>query len=241
MRESTKERLRQTPRYLLIGLITAAPLWVTWLVFDFLLTQLSKAGTPWVTALARTLRAVSPRLSEWLMETWFQSLLAALVSLVLLYLLGWFASRVIGRRILDALEAVVQRIPLVAAIYGGTKRFLTVVKERPADVQRVVLIPFPTPEMRAVGFVTRVIEDEATGAKIAAVYVPTSPNPTSGYIELVPLEQVTPTDWSMDEAMSFVMTGGATAPEKIRFRQRLDGAAADAGAAAVPSSRPRSG
>jgi uncharacterized membrane protein len=228
MKESTKAKLRQTPRYLLIGLVTAAPLWVTWLVFDFLLTQLSKLGTPWVNALARTLRAFSPPLADWLLESWFQSLLAALVSLVLLYLLGWFASRVIGRRVLDAFEALVQRIPLVAAIYGGTKRFLSVVKDKPADVQRVVLIPFPTPEMRALGFVTRVIEDEATGTRIAAVYVPTSPNPTSGYIELVPLEQVTPTEWSMDEAMSFVMTGGATAPATMRFSRAADAPAATA-------------
>ncbi len=219
MKDSTRTRLRQTPRYLLIGVITAAPLWVTWLVFDFLFTQLSRLGTPWVNAMARTLRAFSPPLAQWLLESWFQSLLAALVSLALLVLLGWFASRLIGRRILDALEAVVQRIPLVAAIYGGTKRFLSVVKDRPADVQRVVLIAFPTPEMRALGFVTRVIEDETTGERIAAVYVPTSPNPTSGYIEMVPLDQLTPTDWTVDEAMSFVMTGGATAPEKIHFRR----------------------
>lgn len=125
----------------------------------------------------------------------------------------------IGRRVLDAFDALVQRIPLVAAIYGGTKRFLSVVKEKPADVQRVVLIPFPTPEMRAVGFVTRVLDDESSGRKIAAVYVPTSPNPTSGYIELVPLDHCTPTDWSMDEAMSFVITGGATAPASVRFGQ----------------------
>lgn len=222
MKDSTRTKLRQAPRYLLIGVVTAAPLWVTWLVFDFLFTQLSRLGTPWVNAMARTLAAISPPLGQWLLETWFQSLLAALVSLLLLYLLGWFASRVIGRRILDALEAVVQRIPLAAAIYGGTKRFLSVVKDRPADVQRVVLIRFPTPEMRALGFVTRVIEDEQTGERIAAVYVPTSPNPTSGYIEMVPLDQLTPTDWTMDEAMSFVMTGGATAPEKIRFRRAVD-------------------
>jgi uncharacterized membrane protein len=217
MKESTKAHLRHTPRYLLIGVITAAPLWVTWLVFDFLLTLLSRLGSPWINAFAAGLRRVSPALADSLTDSWFQSLLAALVSLVLLYLLGWAASRVIGRRILDAFDALVQRIPLVAAIYGGTKRFLSVVKEKPADVQRVVLIPFPTPEMRAVGFVTRVLDDEASGRKIAAVYVPTSPNPTSGYIELVPLDHCTPTDWSMDEAMSFVITGGATAPARVRF------------------------
>ncbi|MCX8113579.1 MAG: DUF502 domain-containing protein [Burkholderiaceae bacterium] len=219
MKESTKAHLRHTPRYLLIGVITAAPLWVTWLVFDFLLTLLSRLGSPWINAFAAGLRRVSPALADSLTDSWFQSLLAALVSLVLLYLLGWAASRVIGRRILDAFDALVQRIPLVAAIYGGTKRFLSVVKEKPADVQRVVLIPFPTPEMRAVGFVTRVLDDEASGRKIAAVYVPTSPNPTSGYIELVPLDHCTPTDWSMDEAMSFVITGGATAPASVRFGQ----------------------
>ncbi|MEW5882513.1 MAG: DUF502 domain-containing protein [Pseudomonadota bacterium] len=217
MKESTKAHLRHTPRYLLIGVFTAAPLWVTWLVFDFLLTLLSRLGSPWINAFAAGLRRVSPALADSLTDSWFQSLLAALISLVLLYLLGWAASRVIGRRILDAFDAVVQRIPLVAAIYGGTKRFLSVVKEKPADVQRVVLIPFPTPEMRAVGFVTRVLDDEASGRKIAAVYVPTSPNPTSGYIELVPLDHCTPTDWSMDEAMSFVITGGATAPASVRF------------------------
>ncbi len=123
----------------------------------------------------------------------------------------------IGRRVLDAFESLVQRIPLVAAIYGGTKRLLGVVVEKPADVQRVVLIPFPTLQMRAGGFVTRVLDDESSGRKIAAAYVPTSPNPTSGYIEPVPLEHCTPTDWSMDEAMSFVITGGATAPASVRL------------------------
>jgi uncharacterized membrane protein len=217
VKDSTRDRIRQTPRYLLIGAITAAPLLVTWVVFDFLLTQLSRLGSPWINALAAGLRRVSPGLADSLANSAFQSTLAALASLVLLYLLGWLASRVIGRRLLDAIEALVQRIPLVAAIYGGTKRFLLVVSDKPAEVQRVVLIPFPTPEMRAVGFVTRVLDDELTGRKIAAVYVPTSPNPTSGYIELVPLEHCTPTDWTMDEAMSFVITGGATSPPTIRF------------------------
>lgn len=217
VKESTRDRIRQTPRYLLIGAITAAPLLVTWVVFDFLLTQLSRLGSPWINALARALERVSPGLADSLANSAFQSSLAALASLVFLYLLGWLASRVIGRRFLDAVEALVQRIPLVAAIYGGTKRFLSVVSDKPAEVQRVVLIPFPTPEMRAVGFVTRVLDDETTGRKIAAVYVPTSPNPTSGYIELVPLEHCTPTDWTMDEAMSFVITGGATSPPTIRF------------------------
>jgi len=87
----------------------------------------------------------------------------------------------------------------------------------PVSGQRVVLISFPTPEMKAVGFVTKVMRDETTGRELAAVYVPTSPNPTSGYIEIVPLEDVVQTDWTMEEAMSFVMTGGANAPDRVRY------------------------
>lgn len=232
MRSSTRDRLKLGPRYVLVGLITVAPLVVTWFVFELLLGQLSRLGAPWVSALAVTLRPAYPDLAQWLVEGWLTSLLAALIALVLLYLLGWFASRVIGRRVLDALESLVQRIPLVAAIYGGTKRLLSVVKDRPAEVQRVVLIPFPNREMRTIGFVTRVLEDEATGEKIAAVYVPTAPNPTSGYIELVPLSAVTETDWTMDEAMSFVISGGTTAPARFRFRSPSE---TEAGAGARPA------
>ncbi|MCW5633260.1 MAG: DUF502 domain-containing protein [Rubrivivax sp.] len=217
MKDSTKTRLRHTRRHLLVGVVTAAPLLVTWVVFDFLFMQLSRLGAPAVAGLARTLRPWSEPLAQWLREGWFTSLLAALLALVLLAVLGWFAGRVVGRRALALLEALVRRIPVAAAIYGGTKRFLSVVEQSPREVQRVVLIPFPNPQLRAVGFVTRVLDDVASGAKIAAVYVPTSPNPTSGYIELVPLELCTPTDWTMDEAMSFVITGGATAPATLRF------------------------
>ena len=218
MDKHTQERIRSTRRYLLIGLLTAAPLWVTWLVFDFIFTQLSKLGTPWVIALSRGLRRNYPAVADFILLPQFQSVLGVVFTLVVLYVLGWIASLVIGQRIIGWLERLVQSIPLVAAIYGGTKRFLAAVKEKPAGVQRVVLISFPSPDMKAVGFVTRVIRDEATGEELAAVYVPTSPNPTSGYIEIVPISKVVSTDWTMDEAMSFVMTGGATSPANIRYR-----------------------
>jgi uncharacterized membrane protein len=210
--------VKHLSRHLLVGAITAAPLLVTWFVFDLLLGWLSKLGAPGLAALAVTLRPAYPDLARWLLEGWLTSVVAALLALVLLAVLGWFASRVIGRKVLDGFESLVQRIPLVAAIYGGTKRVLAAVNDRPGESQRVVLIPFPNRQMKTLGFVTKVLEDEVTGEKIAAVYVPTAPNPTSGYIELVPLAEITPTDWTMDEAMGFVVSGGTTAPARFRFR-----------------------
>jgi uncharacterized membrane protein len=210
--------VKHLSRHLLVGAITAAPLLVTWFVFDLLLGWLSKLGAPGLAALAATLRPAYPDLARWMLEGWLTSVVAALLALVLIAALGWFASRVIGRKVLDGFESLVQRIPLVAAIYGGTKRVLAAVNDRPGESQRVVLIPFPNRQMKTLGFVTKVLEDEVTGEKVAAVYVPTAPNPTSGYIELVPLAEITPTDWTMDEAMGFVVSGGTTAPERFRFR-----------------------
>ncbi len=76
--------------------------------------------------------------------------------------------------------------------------------------------------MKAVGLVTRVIRDRDTGQELAAVYVPTTPNPTSGYLEIVPVEQLTPTNWSVDQAMSFIISGGAVSPDSIPFSRTTD-------------------
>jgi len=204
-------------RYILIGFFTVAPLWVTWLVFDFLLGILADVGTPLLRAAGRAMHPLSETLSGWLLDSAFQKLIAILLTLGGLYAIGMLASLVLGRKLLRWFEGMLARLPLVQTVYGGTKRFLTSMRKPPVLGQRVVLISFPTPEMKALGFVTKIMRDETTGRELAAVYVPTSPNPTSGYIEIVPLEDVVQTDWTMEEAMSFVMTGGANAPDHVRF------------------------
>lgn len=214
---SSTVKPRGVGRYLLIGFFTVAPLWVTWLVFDFLLGLLASVSTPLVRAAARLIRPLSQTLADWLLDSVLQQLVAVLLTLGALYAIGLFASLVLGKKLLAAFEAMLARLPLVQTIYGGTKRFLHTLRQQPVSGQRVVLISFPTPEMKTVGFVTKVMRDTDTGRELAAVYVPTSPNPTSGYIEIVPLEDVVQTDWTMEEAMSFVMTGGANAPDSVRY------------------------
>ena len=114
-------------------------------------------------------------------------------------------------------EALVQRIPLANIIYSSARKLLDILQTKPDGTQRVVLIDFPHSQMKSVGFVTRVIREQGTGRELAAVYVPTTPNPTSGYLEIVPVEKITPTDWTVDQAMSFIISGGAVAPDTIPF------------------------
>jgi uncharacterized membrane protein len=204
-------------RYILIGFFTVAPLWVTWLVFEFLLGLLARTGAPLLRTMAGAVRPLSETVADWLLDSMFQQALAVLLTVAGLYGIGLLASFVLGRKLIATLEQLLARLPLVQSIYGATKRFLHGLRAGPASGQRVVLISFPSPEMKAVGFLTRVLRDEASGRELAAVYVPTSPNPTSGYIEIVPLADVVPTDWSVEEAMAFVVTGGTNAPDKVRF------------------------
>jgi len=140
------------------------------------------------------------------------------LTLAALYLVGLLASRVVGKRLIGAFDAVLNRIPLVQTIYGGTKKLMSVLQNQPGGLQRVVLVDFPRDGMKVVGFVTRVMVEERTGREIAAVYIPTTPNPTGGYLELVPVEELTPTDWTMDQAMAFIISGGAVAPDILPSR-----------------------
>jgi uncharacterized membrane protein len=85
--------------------------------------------------------------------------------------------------------------------------------------QRVVLVDFPIPGQKSIGFLTRTLTDETTGKLLAAVLLPNAINPTSAFLQILPIEKVTETDLNMEQAMSMIMTGGAVGPETIRFSQ----------------------
>lgn len=202
-------------RYILAGILTVIPIWITWIVFEFFFTQLSNLGMPLALMLSDATRKVAPQIANWLLQPWFRSILAISLTIIALYLLGWATTRVIGRRLMGMLDLMMNRIPVVQSIYGSVRKLVTVMQNKPDNLQRVVLIGFPSPEMKTVGFVTQVFTDAVSGEELAAVYVPTTPNPTSGYMEIVPMNSLITTDWTMDEAMTFVLSAGAVAPNRI--------------------------
>ena len=158
-----------------------------------------------------------PRMYSWLAEPWVQTAIALFATVLFIMVIGALARRVVGQKLLAWFEAAIARVPLAKTIYGSARQLLDLLQTKPDGTQRVVLIDFPHNEMKSVGFVTRVIKEHGTGRELAAVYVPTTPNPTSGYLEIVPVEKMTPTDWTVDQAMSFIISGGAVAPDTIPF------------------------
>lgn len=220
MAEKPRGVIRTASRYVVIGLITAAPLGITWWILAFLFAQLSYFGRPWVLGLSRALRPSYPDLAAWLRNETLQSTLAVIIVVAFLYLLGWGTTRVVGRRLIATFESIVARIPFVDAIYRSIKRLLDVATIAPEGERRVVLIDFPSRHMKAVGVITRRMRDSVTGEELATVYVPTAPNPTSGYIEVLPLRDVILTDWTFDQAMAFVVTFGTASPDTVSFGNR---------------------
>jgi len=223
--------LKRIQNNMLAGLLAIIPILLTLWIVGFLIDFLSATGTPPVLAFAEWVRGFAPEAADVVLDPWFQRVLAVGIVLFALYLLGALTKAFLGRRLIALFDAVMGRIPLVKTIYGAARKLIDSFQSAPAGVQRVVLIDFPSEKMKAVGLVTRTFTAADTGEELAAVYVPTTPNPTSGYLEIVPVKNIVWLDWSTNEAMQFIMSGGAVAPETIKY-----------GAAGVaPAPRPADG
>lgn len=216
--------MRTFTKYLISGIMTVVPLWVTWLVVDFVFRKLLSIGAPLIALLRRAVTSVFPDLYYQLHWVFLDKIFAVIMTVALFYLVGWGASHIFGQTILRSLENLLDRVPLIKSVYGGVRKAINAVQSPMGEGQeqpRVVLINFPSEKMKTVGLITRMITEEGTGRKLAVVYVPTTPNPTSGYLEIVPADQVLPTDWTLDEAMNFIVTAGAAAPNRpLRYMDR---------------------
>jgi len=142
--------------------------------------------------------------------------LGILLFLVALYIIGFLASNVIGRRFLGFIERIVDRIPIIKTTYQAGKQLSSTLALPEQQVfKRVVLLEFFRPGVLTVGFVTGTLQDEKRNEKLLKVFVPTVPNPTSGFLVMVNESQVTDPKWTVEQGLKTVITGGIISPEEI--------------------------
>jgi uncharacterized membrane protein len=144
---------------------------------------------------------------------------APLVGLLLVGILLYFLGFVARSRVARLVDNFLLRVPIVTSIYSAVSRMFQSLGA-PGEVsrfKRVVLVSFPHPGTRAAAFVTSSCRDEATGRTILCVYVPTTPIPTWGYMLMVPEDEVTELDWTLEETIQTVVSFGLSAPAAVRY------------------------
>ncbi len=140
------------------------------------------------------------------------------ITVVLIYLTGLVATNVIGRRLIRYGESLLARVPLFRYLYTGIKQILqSFATPREGGFLQVVLVEFPKKGMRAIGFVTSESRVES-GEKLLSVFIPTSPNPTSGFLEIVRENDVIRTNISIDDALKMVLSVGKVSLQEVTDR-----------------------
>jgi len=208
---------------LIAGVLTILPLAAVWFVLKLIFDALSYFGSPWATWTSEQVGPLLPApLAAVLGSPLFLYIVGTAFALFVLYLVGALAARVIGQQLLQGVEQLLEKVPFVHMIYSSTKKVIAALQPKAENVQRVVLIDFPNADMRAIGFAMRTFTETTTGRELTAVFVPTAPNPTSGYLEIVPSDRVIAVDMSADQAMAMIISGGVVGPDTITYAHRPD-------------------
>ena len=237
-----RSRLGVTLKRILRARITAGvavvlPIWITfllgkfifelmrdmslWIVVRYLASDFGKSVVnSWGVApevLAKEGLAALPAGPQWAI-----GLLCVFLTISFLYIVGVMTANFIGRWFVQGIESLFNRLPLIKTVYNACKQILaSFTSESAREFQRVALDPFPSDEARSIGFITSISKDPKTGEELCSVFVATTPNPTTGYVFVLRRADVIELDWSIEDAISAVMSGGATMPANIPFSKTV--------------------
>ncbi|HTS54144.1 MAG TPA: DUF502 domain-containing protein [Burkholderiales bacterium] len=192
-------------KYFITGLLIWIPLVITLWVLNLIVS---------------TMDSTLLLLPESLQPKWHIPGLGALLTLLVLLLTGVFAANIIGQRLVRVGEGMVARIPVVKTIYNSVKQVSdTLFSSRGQAFRKALLVRFPHSDAWTVAFLTGTPSGEVAdklGSDRISVYVPTTPNPTSGYFLIVPRSEVIDLDLSVDEALKYVISMGVASPTPQR-------------------------
>lgn len=214
------------------GLVTVLPIFVTFVVVQFVFGLMRDSSRwlvegflhgDWLVILPpawRTgFRVWTPEELHHPGLQWGIAIFSVFLTVFLLYAIGLFTANFLGRRAVALMETLVDRLPLIKTIYRATKQVLETFSgsDGKQKFQRVVLLPFMAPGVKTIGFVTSTFNDPHTGEELCTIFYATTPNPTTGFILVVPKSQLVELDWTMEEAAKAIISGGIIMPGPVSF------------------------
>ena len=141
--------------------------------------------------------------------------LEILIAVLIITFVGWLSLSFLGKRLLNAFENLLKRIPILRTIYSAITQMTETFTESDKKKKSVVLIEYPRKGMWAVGFATKEnkgIISKKTNEELINVFVPTTPNPTSGFLLMIPKKDVIFLDISFEQASKFIVSAGTSDP-----------------------------
>lgn len=217
------------------GLLVVLPLLITvWLV-RFLFRVVSDNMTPAVMAV---LAASGVPDLESLHVRFLVSLFGLVLTFLLIYLVGVSAGNLLGRRAVALVESYILKVPLVKSIYGAARQLLDAFTVGGSGAfSRVVLVEYPRAGAWTLGFVTKEFDGASlppqagSSQRTLLVFLPTTPNPTSGWLVALPAADALEIDLSVEEGIKLIVSGGIVAPDDFVARVRARGVVAGGGSA----------
>ena len=141
--------------------------------------------------------------------------LEILIAILLITIIGWISLSFIGKRLFNLFETILNKIPIIRTIYSAVEQLIETFTSSKSDKKTVVLVEYPRKGVYAVGFATKENTGEIkkkTNVELINVFVPTTPNPTSGFLLMFPKNEIIYLEMSFEEASKFIVSAGSTNP-----------------------------
>lgn len=205
-------------RLFLTGLAIILPLIITIWVLRLFFDLVHGVTTPLILRVLALLRF--PYLDDPAFATYVAPLIGIVITILLIILVGVLTTNLLGRQIVAAFDRVMLRIPLIKGIYGAARQLLDAFHTKSDSFQRVVAVEYPSRGIYTLGFLTRertTIHSEDRDRDLrghSLIFLPTSPNPTSGWLVAVPNERLVPLDMSVEEGAKMIVSGGLVVPPR---------------------------
>jgi len=195
-------------KYFLTGLVVILPFFLTIYIILIMFRVVGRFFTPAFTEIFETFVPLH-------IPDFAVTFISAIVTLLLIWLVGVVASNFIGKKLLGVAESLLLKIPMARGLYDAIRKLTKVFFMDKSTFQRVVLIEYPRKGIYSVAFVTSEAMGEVqelTKEEVVNVFIPSTPNPTTGYFLLIPKSDIIPLKMSVDDAIRLIMSGGIVVP-----------------------------
>ncbi len=202
---------RKIRNIFLTGIFTVVPIAITFWLLDFIFTKVDPIFQPIIIKIINLVPFLKGRFT-------YIPGLGIVMTMMAIFLVGLFVRNIIGQKLVELGEWIVEKIPVVRGVYSSSKQFMQAVSLTSGDgFRKVILVEYPRRGLWVVGFVTCENTGETqvmTNEEVVNVFIPTTPNPTSGFLLLVPKKDVIPLSMTVEEGLKLVVSGGIVTPPR---------------------------